>query len=645
VKKQLAFVVVAATVVVASAGVGSAAADPPTDVPVIVDLSDTTSFEDINEDAVLVLEDDDSDLGERIVDGELDSGTPVQIRIYSLDPTADFDLEDVEDAMEDAELNSSETEVEPSEEVFEAEEAEPTPLTYEPTLASAVTPTTISVTWSDLATEAPSLVFLDGEGLTETTEPFFAITDLQPETEYTVEVRPAITNDGEAPLSHVLTLTTLSASGPVANRTTPQTSTEFNMRTFIAPATVDDPLNFGCTLTPGTVFGGDGRSYTAPSSAVDYRTMMAVSVNWGAQTMSVVKDTGLSRLYVNNVLVAAKEAPTTGMKFEEQQISSTFAKVRLNHSAGDPFCAIGAVSYNVVVNMWRSGIVSVIGQRMPVPNFEGWMRWSGGTWKPVLLLQNHGFACLVAICGYQSINASAQADVDLNKGTPAAGSDVLISSISSAGVSWSGRAQSFVHGGVLSPSTSPYLTDFPYLSESPTPGPNGAVTEVRAWVNGVPVSITQTGWTIIYIPGGLLVLDNPNVKLSGSVGKTLFTQFANNGVISFRVSGGGTNVMRLVGLGGWYGNDPEIAPSLSTTLTSSACPNGILDCSFIIGGTGNPAATTTITSGSLPPGLTLDGQVISGDPTVSSGSWTFTVYASNYLGSDSQQYTITLPVP
>lgn len=57
--------------------------------------------------------------------------------------------------------------------------------------------------------------------------------------------------------------------------------------------------------------------------------------------------------------------------------------------------------------------------------------------------------------------------------------------------------------------------------------------------------------------------------------------------------------------------------------------------------TGTAPITWSIESGSLPAGLTLTGNTISGTPTAA-GTYTFTVKASNAAGSDSQELSIVI---
>ena len=87
--------------------------------------------------------------------------------------------------------------------------------------------------------------------------------------------------------------------------------------------------------------------------------------------------------------------------------------------------------------------------------------------------------------------------------------------------------------------------------------------------------------------------------------------------------------------------DVDVAPritSASPTAGAAGTPY-----SFTVTAIANPAATFAVTAGALPNGLSLDAatEVISGTPTAS-GSFSFTVTATNTVGTDSQVYAMVL---
>ena len=81
------------------------------------------------------------------------------------------------------------------------------------------------------------------------------------------------------------------------------------------------------------------------------------------------------------------------------------------------------------------------------------------------------------------------------------------------------------------------------------------------------------------------------------------------------------------------------APSITTTaLTGGATDDAY---SQTLAATGTAPIIWTITSGSLPDGLALSGDTISGTPTAA-GTFTFVVQAANAAGSDSRELSIVI---
>ena len=86
---------------------------------------------------------------------------------------------------------------------------------------------------------------------------------------------------------------------------------------------------------------------------------------------------------------------------------------------------------------------------------------------------------------------------------------------------------------------------------------------------------------------------------------------------------------------------PETLQAPSVIIT--ALPDGKVGEAYsqTLAATGSVPITWSIESGSLPAGLTLSGDTISGTPTAA-GTYTFTVKASNAAGSDSQELSIVI---
>ncbi len=78
-------------------------------------------------------------------------------------------------------------------------------------------------------------------------------------------------------------------------------------------------------------------------------------------------------------------------------------------------------------------------------------------------------------------------------------------------------------------------------------------------------------------------------------------------------------------------------------ITTATLPNGIVGTAYnqTLAADGTTPITWSVTSGSLPAGLSLNGNAITGTPTAA-GTYTFTVTATNSAGSDSEEYTLTI---
>ena len=78
-------------------------------------------------------------------------------------------------------------------------------------------------------------------------------------------------------------------------------------------------------------------------------------------------------------------------------------------------------------------------------------------------------------------------------------------------------------------------------------------------------------------------------------------------------------------------------------ITTASLPNGTVNEEYnqTLAATGSDTITWSVTSGSLPTGLSPNGNTITGTPTAA-GTSTFTVTAANAYGSDSKQLSITI---
>ena len=87
------------------------------------------------------------------------------------------------------------------------------------------------------------------------------------------------------------------------------------------------------------------------------------------------------------------------------------------------------------------------------------------------------------------------------------------------------------------------------------------------------------------------------------------------------------------------GDSVKYAP----TITTGSLPNGTVGTYYeqTLAADGTAPITWSVTSGSLPAGLSLNGNMISGTPTAQ-GESTFTVTATNDYDSDSKEFTLTI---
>lgn len=102
-------------------------------------------------------------------------------------------------------------------------------------------------------------------------------------------------------------------------------------------------------------------------------------------------------------------------------------------------------------------------------------------------------------------------------------------------------------------------------------------------------------------------------------------------------------VQNLIGRG-WTVNYTSPTAATVTTTTLPALTEG-LPINTALAATGDGTITWAVTAGTLPAGLTLDAAgSLTGTPTTP-GAYDFTVTATNFVGSDAQQYTGTVAEP
>ena len=135
-------------------------------------------------------------------------------------------------------------------------------------------------------------------------------------------------------------------------------------------------------------------------------------------------------------------------------------------------------------------------------------------------------------------------------------------------------------------------------------------------------SLTIPNGASLTIPNDTTLTNKGEVKTEGSGSLTNSGTINNSGTLPN-------------GIGGTVNHAPKI--------TTTTLPNGIVGTAYnqTLAADGTTPITWSVTSGSLPAGLSLNGNTITGTPTAASTS-TFTVKAQNSYGSDSKQLSIAI---
>ncbi len=311
-----------------------------------------------------------------------------------------------------------------------ADEAKFDPADLKPNFAYAVASTSVSFVWAspgtDFEVERDRVLVAHGFGSS------FEEAGLAPGQEYEYVITSTVagteSSEGAQKISRTFRIKTLGTAQKFSAHVAPfsyQYWTTAYMHVTFIDAAMTPPLEsyetFACSGWPWeqVTFSGDDRSwdfpdYTAPFQTLNYRTMMFVNVNWdnpAPYTLYLTKNVGATHIYVNGVLTDTRYATMDNMSFDSPSASSSYAQLVLNHSAGNPFCSLGAITYHDEVRFYRtSGLVEVTGWRYPVPHHEAYVRLStsGGTeyWNTMFRRTNSGFDCLLGYCTKDSYYAN-----------------------------------------------------------------------------------------------------------------------------------------------------------------------------------------------------------------------------------------------
>lgn len=302
---------------------------------------------------------------------------------------------------------------------YSADELAFDPALLQPTFAFAVTPTTASFAWEPIEGATSYLIVRDGEKLADLTASSYSDTGLKAGVLYEYELL-GLAADGSTVSSRTMPVETIAATDELTGGGTfvPLTyqpyTTAFTYKTFIADAYVpmDGFVAFTCGqwFDTSRYFGGDNRSWAFPTFAAPwesphYRTMLFVNVNWdNPAPYDVILEGGIgsTKLYNSSYgLIETKTATFADSNFIDTYKSGSYAQTHWQHSVGNPFCALGAITYDITVRFYRSGTIEVVGDREPVPHHEAYGRWDNGSgefWNTMYQDTNDGFICLLGYC-------------------------------------------------------------------------------------------------------------------------------------------------------------------------------------------------------------------------------------------------------
>ncbi|MGX5682695.1 hypothetical protein [Schumannella luteola] len=599
------------------AGVPTAA--DPVDVPIDLDIQNLTTLEDTNGDPITV-DDDVAGDGVRTLTGETASTFPFEIVVYLGDPVewgADnlsnmvaLEAEAAPEMVEGSDVDSPAQVQQFDQEDYPLDSE----AVAEPVLAVATTLTTLSISW--LPNEAASTynLYLDDSLVVTGSTPAFQVTGLTSETSYQVTAESIGLGDPLAP-----ELAPHDTSQSLEVRTRPDSSARrsgdsallesstFNIRTFIPwqflqenpldPA-ISDACLWANALDPSDYdFMGDNRTFAAPSASPDYRTMMEAEVDWVNGVLYGTTDVGWTRIWDKDLgtVHAKRKTSQEWMRFTSVAVGTDRAQVRFEHIANDPFCPSfyewGAITYSGNLTMYRNGLTVFVGHHTYMPSYEAYARWNEGSWTNVYKSNAVGLICLIPSPGQACIAAvTMSANGPIVQAPSAPTGDAAFTPYGNVDYGDPSRINLAFDGSPLPRATYPdgyggYVewtdlssaaveNDLPGLAaelSSWSPGPNQYVhwegddiTDVRAWVNGREVTISQDGWLVQF--WGDFRVSNTSAYLQGNAQNSTARAWFNNGYLSFRVNGGAPNIVRI----GPYNDEPAGASFFPPTSDISA---------------------------------------------------------------------------
>jgi hypothetical protein len=183
-----------------------------------------------------------------------------------------------------------------------------------------------------------------------------------------------------------------------ASSTYPTSTSVVRYRTFI-------PMETATTKWLCGTFRGDNRGFSSYYDKGN-RTRASVFFNWPSRTIDTTKHVGAThRLKAYGRSAATKTASSAGIKFHTASIAPTYGRIAVTHSVGNPLCSFaGAITYNIVIEAWKSGAARVSGTRVKVPNHEAYLYPTSGAYgKTIMKKSTSKFYCLSINCGQETL--------------------------------------------------------------------------------------------------------------------------------------------------------------------------------------------------------------------------------------------------
>lgn len=153
-------------------------------------------------------------------------------------------------------------------------------------------------------------------------------------------------------------------------------------------------------------FKGDNRTWNRSNTSAASRTYVSVRGDWANKKLVTTKTVGAThRIAAWGYSAKTATASSAGIKFVAASASATYARVEIVHSVGNPLCSIaGPIQYSEVVQMFKSGTLSVAGSGVQVPSHEMYGIRANAASVTVAQYYRKDMMCLSFNCGKYTIN-------------------------------------------------------------------------------------------------------------------------------------------------------------------------------------------------------------------------------------------------